>query len=183
MYGHPGKKLLFMGGEFGQWSEWSEARSLDWHLLEWQDHRQLQRYVKELNHLYLSDPALNEIDDSWEGFQWIDISDADQSIISFIRRAKDPADQVVIVCNFTPVPRMGYRVGLPVEGRYREVMNSDWPQYGGSGVGNGAPVLAESVPWQSCDYSAPLNLPPLGVIYLKPLPDMTEEPSVSTEES
>jgi len=175
MYGHPGKKLLFMGGEFGQWSEWSEARSLDWHLLEWQDHRQLQRYVKELNHLYLSDPALSQIDDSWEGFQWIDISDADQSIVSFIRRAKDPADQVVIVCNFTPVPRMGYRVGMPVEGGYREIMNSDWPQYGGSGVGNDGPIIAEPTPWQSCDYSVPLNLPPLGVIYLKPLPTIMEE--------
>jgi len=175
MTGHPGKKLLFMGGEFGQWSEWSEERSLDWHLLEWPEHQQLQRYVKELNHLYLTEAALSEVDGSWEGFDWIDISDADQSIVSFIRRAADPEDQLVIVCNFTPVPRMGYRVGLPVEGEYREIMNSDWPHFGGSGVGNGGPIIAEQLSWQNCSHSAPLNLPPLGVIYLKPLAQIKKQ--------
>ncbi|MCC6166402.1 MAG: 1,4-alpha-glucan branching protein GlgB [Caldilineaceae bacterium] len=168
MTGHPGKKLLFMGGEFGQFSEWNEARSLDWHLLQWQDHQRLQRYVAELNHLYLNEPALYTIDNSWEGFQWIDISDADRSIISFVRRGHEAADTLVIVCNFTPVPRLGYRVGLPLDTTYREIMNSDRPEYGGSGVGNPHPVTAEALPWQSCAFSATLNLPPLGVIYLKP---------------
>lgn len=170
MAGHPGKKLLFMGGEFGQFSEWNEAYSLDWHLLQWEDHQRLQRYVMDLNHLYLSEPALYTIDSSWEGFEWIDISDADHSIISFVRRSAVPADSLVIVCNFTPVPRLGYRVGLPLDGRYTEIMNSDRPEYGGSGVGNAHPFSAEALPWQNCAFSAPLNLPPLGVIFLKPTP-------------
>ncbi len=169
MYSHPGKKLLFMGGEFGQWNEWSEAKSLDWHLLDQPDHQQLQRYARELNHLYLREPSLHEIDSSWEGFQWIDLSDADQSILSYTRRAKDPADHMVIVCNFTPVPRLGYRVGLPAGTPYREILNSDWPQYGGSGVGNSETIFPEPTSWQSCAHSASLNLPPLGVIYLKPV--------------
>lgn len=168
MAGHPGKKLLFMGSEFGQFSEWNEARSLDWHLLQWQDHQQLQRYVADLNHLYRSQPALHTIDSSWEGFEWIDIGDADQSIISFVRRSAHPKDSVVVVCNFTPVPRLHYRVGLPLDGSYTEIMNSDRPEYGGSGVGNTHLISAESLPWQSCAFSAPLNLPPLGVIFLKP---------------
>jgi 1,4-alpha-glucan branching enzyme len=174
MIGHPGKKLLFMGQEFGQWSEWSEARSLDWHLLQWQDHQQLQHFVSELNHLYLSEPALHRVDNSWEGFQWIDISDADHSIISFVRRSGNAADQanenIVVVCNFTPVPRRDYRVGLPTDGRFAEVLNSDRHEYGGSGVGNSEPVVAEALPWQSCSYSAPFHLPPLGVIFLKVVP-------------
>ena len=168
MTGHPGKKLLFMGGEFGQWTEWNEAKSLDWHLLEAPDHRQLQQFVADVNHLYLTEPALHQVDFSWEGFDWIDISDADQSIVSFLRRAKDRRDLLVVVCNLTPMPRLGYRVGLPVDGIYTEIMNSDGPQYGGSGVGNPRAIAAEHLPWQSCGFSAPLNLPPLGVIFLKP---------------
>jgi 1,4-alpha-glucan branching enzyme len=170
MTAHPGKKLLFMGSEFGQWSEWSEARSLDWHLLQWQDHQQLQQYAATLNQLYLTEPALHVIDASWEGFEWIDISDAEKSIISFVRRGHDPADSIVVVCNFTPVPRLRYRVGLPIDGVYHELMNSDSAGFGGSGVGHGGPVVAEAMPWQRCSFSAPLNLPPLGVIYLKPGP-------------
>lgn len=167
MYGHPGKKLLFMGGEFGQWSEWSEARSLDWHLLDYESHQQLQEYVALLNHLYVSEPALHEVDTSWEGFQWIDLSDVDNSVISFVRRAQDPSDEIVIICNFTPLPRLGYRVGLPAEGEYTELLNSDWQRFGGSGVGNGAPIRSEPTAWQACAYSAPVNLPPLGVLMLK----------------
>lgn len=175
MTGHPGKKLLFMGQEFGQWTEWNEARSLDWHLLQWQEHQQLQRFVADLNHLYLREPALHRIDNSWEGFQWIDISDADHSIISFVRHSgelgdgttEDAAESVVVVCNFTPVPRHNYRVGLPTADRYGELINSDRPEYGGSGVGNATPVAAEPIPWQSCNYSASFNLPPLGVVFLK----------------
>ena len=168
MYGHPGKKLLFMGAEFGQWAEWSEARSLDWHLLAGEDHQQLQQFVSDLGKLYLAEPALYEVDNSWEGFQWIDFADADSSIISFLRRAKDPNDVLIFACNLTPQPRPGYRIGLPVDGFYREILNSDWVQYGGSGVDNAGGVGAEALPWQSCQFSAPINLPPLGVVVLKP---------------
>ena len=168
MTGHPGKKLLFMGGEFGQWTEWNEAKSLDWHLLERTEHQQIQRCVAELNHLYLKEPALHQVDASWEGFQWIDISDAERSIISFVRRGIDPADHIVVACNFTPVPRFGYRIGLPDAREYGEILNTDWPQYGGSGIGNEHAIPAQETPWQNCAYSAPVNLPPLGVIMLKP---------------
>lgn len=168
MIGHPGKKLLFMGGEFGQWREWNEAQSLDWHLLTLPEHRQLQQFVAQLNHLYRAEPALHAVETSWEGFQWIDLSDAAQSVISFCRRAHDPDDLLVFVCNFTPVPRWGYRVGLPKAGSYQEVLNSDWPQFGGSGVENSALIHAEDYPWQHCNWSAPLNLPPLGVTILQP---------------
>lgn len=167
MYGHPGKKLLFMGGEFGQWQEWSEARSLDWHLLDYDMHRKLQRFVARLNQLYAAEPALHQVDSSWEGFQWIDFSDSDQSVISFVRRATDPSDQVVVVCNFTPMPRMGYRVGLPQAGVYSEILNSDAGEFGGSGVHNAEQIYAEATPWQNCPFSAPLNLPPLGVVMVK----------------
>ncbi|RME57790.1 MAG: 1,4-alpha-glucan branching protein GlgB [Caldilineae bacterium] len=167
MIGHPGKKLLFMGGEFGQWREWTEAYSLDWHLLEHEPHRQLMHYVADLNRLYQEQPALHQVDTSWEGFAWIDLHDVDHSIISFRRMARDPSDSLVVVCNFTPVPHHGYRIGLPREGTYREIFNSDALEYGGSGVGNPDAILAEAIPWQSGSHSAAVNLPPLGVIYLK----------------
>lgn len=168
MTGHPGKKLLFMGGEFGQWREWTEAYSLDWHLLQQPIHQQLHQYVADLNQLYLSEPAFHEIDTSWEGFAWLDLQDVDNSILSFQRMATDPEEFVVVICNFTPVPHFGYRVGLPQGGRYTEIFNSDWSQYGGSDVRNSEEIHAENIPWQSGSYSAMLNLPPLGVIYLKP---------------
>lgn len=164
---HPGKKLLFMGSEFGQWSEWNEARSLDWHLLQFDFHRQLQQCVADLNNLYKTEKALHEVDASWEGFSWIDLSDAEQSVVSFVRKGIDVAEQIVVVCNFTPVPRQAYRVGLPVAGSYREIMNSDWQQYGGSGVSNPDPIFSEPYNWQNCEYSAGVNLPPLGVTMLK----------------
>jgi len=167
MTGHPGKKLLFMGSEFGQWREWNEAQSLDWHLLEHQQHRQLHQYVADLNQLYREEKALHQVDASWQGFAWIDLHDVDNSILSFRRMAADPQDFVVVVCNFTPVPRMGYRVGLPQPGAYTEILNSDDPKYGGSGVGNPQDVVAEAVPWQSDSHSAPFNLPPLGVLFIQ----------------
>ncbi|MEZ4869865.1 MAG: 1,4-alpha-glucan branching protein GlgB [Caldilineaceae bacterium] len=169
MAAHPGKKLLFMGGEFGQWAEWNEAKSLDWHLLESEDHRQLQHYVSTLNHLCQQEASLHQVDFSWEGFAWIDLSDAEQSVISFVRYAADKQDLLVVVCNFTPVPRRNYRIGLPIAGLYREIMNSDWPQFGGSGVENAQPLEAEAVAWQSGAFSTTVVLPPLAVIVLKPV--------------
>lgn len=167
MTGHPGKKLLFMGGEFGQWREWSEARSLDWHLLGDRPHQQMQRYVADLNQLYLREPALHQVDASWQGFEWIDLHDVDNSILSFRRIARDHTDEVIVICNFTPVPRMGYRVGLPQPGVYGEIFNSDAHIYGGSGIGNPAEIVAEEIAWQSGSHSALFNLPPLGVIFVK----------------
>ena len=160
MIGHPGKKLIFMGGEFGQWSEWNEARSLDWHLLDWEDHRQLQSYVRDLGRLYRDEPSLYEVDSSWEGFQWIDFADAESSIISFVRRSKDPADTLVFVCNFTPQPHVGYRIGLPIAGYYEEMLNSDatpvrrqWSsEWRGCCGGNVA--LAELPILGACEYTA-----------------------------
>ncbi|NLI33271.1 MAG: 1,4-alpha-glucan branching enzyme, partial [Deltaproteobacteria bacterium] len=167
MYAHPGKKLLFMGGEIGQWNEWDYARELDWMLLDYESHRSLQQYVKDLNRLYSSMPALHEVDFSWEGFEWIDFHDVDHSIVSFIRRARDPSDFIVVAANFTPVPREGYVIGVPEPGFYRELINSDASCYGGSGVGNYHGVPSESRPAQGRPHSLMLTLPPLGVILLK----------------
>jgi 1,4-alpha-glucan branching enzyme len=174
MFAHPGKKLSFMGGEFGQWNEWNFQGSLDWMLLDFDPHRKLQRYVQDLNALYRAQPALHEVDFSWEGFQWIDFHDVDQSIVSFLRRAKGPDDLLVVAANFTPVPREGYRVGVPVPGFYSEIMNSDSEAYWGSNMGNRGGLPADPVPWQGQPYSLLLTLPPLAIVYLKP-----ERPSAS----
>ncbi|MBI4611336.1 MAG: 1,4-alpha-glucan branching protein GlgB [Candidatus Rokubacteria bacterium] len=172
MYGHPGKKLLFMGGELGQTREWDHEQSLDWHLLGMGPyHAGLVRLVQDLNRLYRSEPALYEADSDPAGFQWIDCSDWEQSIVGFLRRARDPADFVLIVSNFTPVPRHGYRVGAPVGGEYRELVNTDAPLYGGSGVGNPSRVRAEPRPWHGQAFSLVLTLPPLATLILKPSPD------------
>src|SRR2546427_4959804 len=139
MWGHPGKKLLFMGGEFGQWSEWNFAQSLDWHLLEPRSdprHAQLRQFVSDLNHLYQREPALNELDCDPAGFSWIDCYDSDNSVVSFMRRGKKAEDTLVFICNFTPIPRHGYRLGVPNQGEYIELLNSDATPYGGSGLGN-----------------------------------------------
>ena len=167
MYGHPGKKLLFMGGEIGQWREWNSGTSLDWHLLEEMPHRQLQTFVRDLNRLYISEPALYEVDFDPAGFEWIDLQDRDNSVVSFLRRARDTEDFLVVVCNFTPVPRYGYRIGVPSPGRYEEVLNSDAAIYGGSNVGNLGGVQADVLPWHSWPYSVRLTLPPLGMVMLK----------------
>jgi 1,4-alpha-glucan branching enzyme len=168
MYGHPGKKMLFMGGEFGQWWEWDHDDSLQWHLLQYDSHQGLQRCVRDLNRLYHAEPALSQVDFEWTGFQWIDFSDAEQSVIAFIRRAKDPADFVLCVGNFTPVPRHGYRIGVPEPGRYRELLNTDAAAYGGSDQGNYGWVQAEPTPSHGQPYSVSLTLPPLAVLFLKP---------------
>lgn len=167
MNAHPGKKLLFMGGEFGQWREWTEVVSLDWHLLELEEHRTLQRFVRDSNRLYCWETALHQSDASWGGFQWIDYQDVDHSITSFVRSDAEGENRIVVVCNFTPIPRHGYRVGLPGPGDYHQILNSDWEIYGGSGVDNPFPLQAEEIPWQSASWSTLMELPPLGVLYWK----------------
>ena len=168
LYGHPGKKMLFMGGEFGQWSEWSHDDSLPWHLCQHEPHLGLQRYVRDLNRLHRNEPSLHQADFDWTGFQWIDYNDGEQSAIAFMRKARDQANFVVCVCNFTPVPRHGYRIGVPAPGWYRELLNSDAAFYGGSNVGNWGGVQAEATPWHGLPYSLSLTLPPLAVLFLKP---------------
>ncbi|MEK6320680.1 MAG: 1,4-alpha-glucan branching protein GlgB [Acidobacteriota bacterium] len=168
MYGHPGKKVLFMGCEFGQWVEWNHQRSLDWHLLGYDSHRQLQNYVKDLNHLYSSEPSLHEVDFEHAGFQWIDFQDANGSTIAFMRKAKNENDYLIFVLNFTPVPRPGYRIGVPEEGFYKEVLNSDSAMYGGSNMGNMGGVWARGEEWAGWPCSLEVTLPPLAVLVLKP---------------
>ncbi|PYT04569.1 MAG: 1,4-alpha-glucan branching enzyme [Acidobacteria bacterium] len=168
MYGHPGKKLLFMGGEFGQWIEWNHQRSLDWHLLGYDSHRQLQQYVKDLNQLYSNEPSLHEVDFEYTGFQWIDFQDANGSTIAFMRKAKNENDYLIFVLNFTPVPRHGYRIGVPEEVFYKEALNSDSLSYGGSNMGNSGGVMARAQEWAGFRCSMDLTLPPLAVILLKP---------------
>jgi 1,4-alpha-glucan branching enzyme len=168
MFAHPGKKLLFMGNEFGQTREWNHDASLDWHLLgEGPYHAGLQQLVRDLNYAYRSEPSLHERDFEPAGFEWIDLTDADHSTLSFLRRAQDRDDVMIAICNFTPVPRLGYRVGVPSEGYYREVINTDAREYGGSGVGNRGGVQAEPTPWHGRPASIQIDLPPLAVVYLK----------------
>lgn len=167
MYCHPGKKLLFMGGEIGQWTEWRCSDSIDWHLISYEPHEKLQRYVKDLNHLYKQESALYEIDFHHPGFEWIDFGDWEGSIVSFIRKGKDPEDFLVIVLNFTPVPRFNYRIGVPLSGFYKEIMNSDSEIYWGSNLGNSGGIYAEPIPWHGRQSSLKLTLPPLGMIVLK----------------
>lgn len=168
MYSHPGKKLLFMGGEIGQWDEWKFDQSLDWHLTQYRQHNRLQKYVRDLNRLYASEPALYEVDFHNEGFDWIDFHDAENSIVSFIRYSKKRDDYIVVVCNFTPVPRFAYRVGVPEKCYYREILNSDSQQYWGSNLGNAGGVHAEETPWNGKPCSMNIILPPLSVLYFKP---------------
>ena len=167
MCAHPGKKLLFMGGEFGQRSEWYQGAALDWNLLAYPEHRGLQLLVADLNSIYRREAALHEVDFEWQGFQWIDCNDADASVLSFMRRARNPQDFVVVVANFTPVARENYRVGVPEPGYYRELFNSDAHYYAGSNFGNGGGLMAEPVPWMGMNYSLPLRLPPLAALYFK----------------
>ncbi len=168
MWTHPGKKLLFMGQDFGQWREWSEERSLDWHLAEQEPHRKLLRWLADLNRLYMAEPALYQQDYDWAGFEWIDANDWEHSVVAFIRKAKDLKDHLIVVCNFTPVVHEGYRVGVPELVTYREVLNSDSAHYFGSNVGNGPGLPAQPLKWQQQPYSIELTLPPLAIVILKP---------------
>ena len=167
MFAHPGKKLLFMGMEFGQWDEWNCAKSLDWHLMQWDPHKRLHACVRELNRLTRSVPALYENDFGWDGFEWIDFHDSDQSLISFLRRGRNPDDAVICVFNFTPTPREGYRVGVPRGGVYREIFNSDSSFFWGSDMGNAGAVPAEPTPWQGRDFSIEVTVPPLSGVYFR----------------
>ncbi len=168
MWTHPGKKLLFMGQDFGQWTEWQEGKSLDWHLVEFEPHRKLQSWVADLNRAYRSEPALHEQDDDWKGFEWIEANDWENSVLSFIRRGEDPRDHLLVICNFTPVVRHAYRIGVPELTTYRELLNSDASRYYGSDVRNEGVLRAEAFGWQSQPHSLTLTLPPLGIVVLRP---------------
>jgi 1,4-alpha-glucan branching enzyme len=168
MYAHPGKKLMFMGCEFGQTREWNYDHSLDWHLLDQPLHGGLRKFVQDLNRVYASEPALFQVDFEPAGFQWIDCNDSENSVVSFIRRARDGRGFVVAIVNFTPVPRNGYRVGVPRDGEYLELVNSDSEVYGGSNVGNAGFVRTEAIAAHGHPDSLRLNLPPLGILILKP---------------
>jgi 1,4-alpha-glucan branching enzyme len=168
MWAHPGKQLLFMGGEFGQWREWSEERSLDWHLLSESDHEGLQRLVGELNARYREHPALWQRDADPGGFQWIDASNADENVLSFVRWDEDASQPVICLCNFASVPRHGFRVGLPRGGPWAEVFNTDAEVYGGSNVGNNGVVNADETSWHGQPASAEVTLPPLATVWLTP---------------
>jgi 1,4-alpha-glucan branching enzyme len=168
MFTHPGKKLLFQGTEFGQWREWNHGESLPWFLLDHAPHDGIFRFLCDLAHLYRAQPALHQRDYDPSGFQWIDCNDNENSVISFIRRAADPEDFVVVVMNFTPVPREGYVVGVPRAGGYAEVLNSDATAYGGSNMGNGGFVSTVDTPAHGHDQSLAVTLPPLSCLVLKP---------------
>ena len=167
MYAQPAKKLLFMGGEFGQWREWVHDSSLDWDLLDYPLHAGLQRWVEDLNRLYRSEPALHELDCDPAGFEWIDCNDADSSVLSLIRKAKSSSAIMLVLCNFTPVPRYSYRVGTPRGGQWQEVLNSDAARYGGSNMGNLGGAETAPIGLHGRPYSLTLTLPPLSVSFFK----------------
>ena len=167
MYAQPGKKLLFMGGEFGQWREWDHDNSLDWHLLNSAPHRLLQRWVEDLNRAYRDHPALHLYDCKPAGFEWVDCSDTEQSVVSLLRKGSSPEDLMLVVCNFTPVPRMNYHLGVPRGGHWTEILNSDAKEYGGSGYGNFGGVEATPIAFHNKPYSLTLTLPPLAAIFIK----------------
>jgi 1,4-alpha-glucan branching enzyme len=166
MWGHPGKKLLFMGNEIAQWREWSEARELDWPLLQFLPHQGVQRLVADLNRLYRAEPALHVNDGAQDGFRWIDADDADHSTFTWLRFGGEADPPVAVLCNFTPVPRTNHRIGLPHAGRWREVLNTDALGYGGSGMGNLGEVEAEALPFRGFPASAEVVLPPLATVWL-----------------
>jgi 1,4-alpha-glucan branching enzyme len=168
MYSHPGKKLTFMGAEFGQVREWSHDRSLDWHLLDDPLHGGLQAFMRDLNQAYASEPALHQCDFDPAGFQWIDCNDSDNSVVSLIRRATNHEDFVIAIFNFTPVPRHGYVIGVPPAGSYDEVINSDAGAYGGSNLGNDGTVIPEPIAAHGYGQSLRMTLPPLAFLLLKP---------------
>jgi 1,4-alpha-glucan branching enzyme len=166
-YTQSGKKLLFMGGEIGQWAEWRHDHSLDWHLLAYAPHQGLQRWVRDLNRLYRGEPCLYELDHHSTGFEWIDCNDSDQSTLSYLRRGRDGDAAVLVALNFTPVPRHDYRVGVPWGGAWQEILNSDAHEYGGSGQGNFGGLTAEAAPRHGRSHTLRITLPPLGAVLFK----------------
>jgi 1,4-alpha-glucan branching enzyme len=164
MWAHPGKKLLFMGQEIGQREEWNYATGIRWELLEFPLHRQLQALMRELNRLYRASPSLYQVDFHYSGFEWIDFRDAESSVIAFLRRADDPSDFLLFCCNFTPIPRSGYEFGVPEEGFYEEILNTDSELYGGSNIGNGGLVSSRQIPKHGRPFSIAVTLPPLAVV-------------------
>ncbi|MCA9266387.1 MAG: alpha amylase C-terminal domain-containing protein, partial [Planctomycetales bacterium] len=169
MWTHPGKKLLFMGSDFGQWNEWNHDESLQWHLMQWESHSGLQRMVADLNKLYVDEPALHQVEFESSGFEWVDCMSSEDSVLAYLRKAKETDDFLLVCCNFTPVPRDGYRVGVPRGGWYQELFNSDAHVYGGSDMGNFPGLEAEKKSAQARPYSIPVNIPPLGVVVFKPM--------------
>jgi len=170
MFAQPGKKLLFMGNEFGQWNEWNCNESLDWHLTQYREHQGIQRWITDLNALYRQYPAMHQLDAEPHGFHMLECNDADNTIMAFMRRgaSDNPADVVLFIANFTPVPRDAYRIGVPVDGLWKELLNSDADVYGGSGKGNAGLVMAEHTPSHDMPCSLQLNIPPLGCLFLRP---------------
>jgi 1,4-alpha-glucan branching enzyme len=167
MYAQPGKKLLFMGCEFGQVREWAHDTSLEWDVTQYQVHRGMQAWVEQLNRVYRSEPAMHVLDNNPAGFEWVDCNDNATSTISLLRKSESVQDTVLIVCNFTPVPRTGYRVGVPHGGYWRELLNSDAKEYAGSGIGNLGGVTAEAIPTHGRPFSLKLTLPPLAALFFK----------------
>jgi len=167
MYGHPGKKLLFMGNEFGEINEWDHEKSINWRLLNQEIHKKLQIWVSDLNNLYRNEPALHKFDFDSRGFEWIDIGDWTNSVISFIRKDLQSEDIILVVCNFTPVLRNSYRLGVPRSGVWNEILNSDSNIYGGSNQGNLGRVETRNIPIHNRNQSIEINVPPLGVIFFK----------------
>jgi 1,4-alpha-glucan branching enzyme len=167
MYGFPGKKLLFMGGEFAQRDEWNHEHSLDWHLTQFPPHAGMQKWISDLNRVYRKESALHQVDFHYSGFEWIDFRDKANSVISFMRKSIDGNEKIIVVCNFTPVPHQNYRVGVSEEGMYREILNSDSSFYEGSNVGNAGEIAAESIPCHNRKFSLNLTLPPLAAVFLK----------------
>jgi 1,4-alpha-glucan branching enzyme len=164
MYAHPGKKLLFMGSEIGQYDEWNSNASVRWDLLQFEPHRRLQLLAQELNRFYRANAPLYEVDFHYTGFEWIDFRDVESSVISFLRRAQDPADFLLFACNFTPVAREKYEIGVPEEGFYEEVLNTDADMFGGSNAGNGGLVSSRAVARHGRQHSIAVTLPPLAVV-------------------
>lgn len=167
MYAHPGKKLLFMGTEFAQWEEWAESKSLDWHLTEFDRHKGMVNTIRTLNKVYQENAPLYAVDHSWEGFEWIDLHDRDNSILSFARFNEDKSEHIVCIFNFTPNPHIGYRTGVPEKGTYQEVFNSDLKDYFGSDVKNEGPIHTQEGQYQGRDQFIEINLPPLGAVWFK----------------
>ncbi len=167
MYGHPGKKLLFMGQEIGQYEEWDEKRSLRWELLQYPHHRELRSLVTELNRLHRDEPALHEVDNQNRGFEWVDFKDVESSVLSFLRRGRDGSDVVLFVCNFTPIVRYNYQLGVPQSGIWDEILNTDSARFGGSGVNSGSEVYTQPVASHGRPASVRIALPPLAVVAYK----------------